>query len=294
MKQDLPLIDTALVHHLIASQFSKWRDLRIEPVAASGWDNRTFHLGKKMLVRLPSAAEYELQVDKEHKWLPKLAAALPVSIPTPLELGKPEEGFPWKWSIYRWIEGESIASVLVEDLPTLASDLSGFLNALHQVDTTGGPLAGPHSFYRGGALSTYDSETRKAINLLKGEIDERAAVCIWETALSSSWKNPPLWVHGDISAGNLLVQSGKLSAVIDFGQLSIGDPACDLVINWTLFQGESREIFQGLLPFDKETWERARGWALWKSLLVAAGLTKTSNFESKRCWHIIKEVTDPY
>jgi aminoglycoside phosphotransferase (APT) family kinase protein len=290
MKPDLPVIDTALVHRLIASQFPKWQGLPIETVTASGWDNRTFHLGKKMLVRLPSAAEYAPQVDKEHKWLPKLAAALPVSIPTPLEVGKPEYGYPWKWSIYRWLEGETVAAVSVEDLPALASDLASFLLALHQVDTTGGPLAGIHSFYRGGSLSTYDSETRRAINLLKGEIDECAAVSVWETALSSSWTNPPVWVHGDISAGNLLVQSGKLSAVIDFGQLSIGDPACDLVANWTLFQGRSRKIFQESLPLEKENWERARGWALWKSLLVAAELTPASNFESKRCWHILKEV----
>ncbi len=290
MKKELPVIDASLVHHLIASQFPEWQGLPIEPVAMSGWDNRTFHLGKEMSVRLPSAAEYELQVEKEHKWLPQLAPALPIPIPVSLAIGKPEYGYPWKWSIYRWLEGKTVASASVDDLVAFASDLANFLNALHRIDTTGGPPPGLHSFYRGGSLSVYDADTRRAINSLKGKIDTNAAADVWETALSTSWNNPPVWVHGDISAGNLLVQSGKLCAVIDFGQLAIGDPACDLAINWTLFHGESREAFQRLLPLDKETWARARGWTLWKSLVVAAGFTNPSNSESKQCWGIIKEV----
>ncbi|MCH9634684.1 MAG: hypothetical protein S4CHLAM7_14380 [Chlamydiae bacterium] len=285
-----PVIDVSLVHHLIASQFPDWRDLPVEPVAMSGWDNRTFHLGKEMLVRLPSAADYELQVEKEHKWLPKLAPALPVSIPVPLAIGKPEHGYPWKWSIYRWLEGETVASTPVSDLVAFATDLSSFLNALHRIDTTGGPSPGLHSFYRGGSLATYDADMQRAIHSLKGKVDSSLATDIWERALSTSWKKPPVWVHGDISAGNLLVQKGKLGGVIDFGQLSIGDPACDLAINWTLLQGESRTAFQNGLSLDKDTWARARGWTLWKALVVAAGFTNPSNSESKQCWRIIEEV----
>jgi aminoglycoside phosphotransferase (APT) family kinase protein len=133
-----------------------------------------------------------------------------------------------------------------------------------------------------GSLTAYAS--------LKDRIDTAAATEVWESALLTSWEKPPVWVHGDISAGNLLVQNGKLSAVIDFGQLAIGDPACDLAIYWTLFHGKSREAFKKALPLDKGTWARARGWTLWKALVVAAGLTNPNNSESQQCWRIIDEV----
>lgn len=290
MKNESPNIDASLVRRLINSQFPQWKSLPIEPVAMSGWDNRTFHLGKDMSVRLPSAADYELQIEKEHQWLPKLALNLPLSIPIPLEMGKPEHGYPWKWSIYQWLEGESANSASINDLAEFAADLANFLIVLHKIDTTGGPAPGLHSFHRGGSLSVYDADTRQAIASLESKIDASSATAVWEAALSTSWKNPPIWVHGDISAGNLLVKAGKLCAVIDFGQLALGDPACDLAINWTLFHGKSREIFQKVLYLDKDTWARARGWTLWKALVVAAGFTNPNNTESSQCWHIIDEV----
>jgi len=205
-------------------------------------------------------------------------------------MGKPEYGYPWKWSIYRWLDGETAASTKIGDLVELAIDLAGFLTALQRIDATGGPSPGLHSFFRGGSLSVYDNETRRSITSLKDKIDAVSATEVWEVALSTSWKRPPVWIHGDISAGNLLVQKGKLCAVIDFGQLAIGDPACDLAINWTLFHGKSREAFQKMLPLDQGTWARARGWTLWKTLVVAAGLTNPNNSESKQCWRIIEDV----
>lgn len=284
------IIDASLVRRLVDSQFPQWKNLPIRPVTVDGWDNRTFHLGKNMSVRLPSAANYELQVEKEHKWLPKLAPYLPLPIPVPLAMGKPAHGYPWKWSIYQWLEGESACAAPIHDLAAFATDLARFLSALHRVDTTGGPAPGFHSFYRGGSLSVYDSDMRRAIDSLKGKINTAAANAIWEEALSSSWENPPVWVHGDISAGNLLVKMGKLCAVIDFGQLAVGDPACDLAVNWTLFHGKSREIFQRALSLDKNTWARACGWALWKAAIVAADFTNPNNAESARCWRVIDEV----
>lgn len=290
MKEENIVIDVFLVRRLIASQFPQWKELSINPVATSGWDNRTFHLGEDMSIRLPSAADYELQVEKEHQWLPKLAFGLPFPISAPLAMGKPEYGYPWKWSIYRWLDGETAAYAKIGNLPEFAIDLADFLTALQRIDATDGPPPGLHSFFRGGSLSVYDNETRHSITSLKDKIDATMATEVWEAALSTSWKNPPVWVHGDISAGNLLVQKGKLSAVIDFGQLVIGDPACDLAINWTLFHGKSRESFQKALPLDQETWARARGWTLWKALVVAAGLTNPNNSESKQCWRIIEDV----
>lgn len=223
-------IEETLVQRLIASQFPQWKDFLIRPVARSGWDNRTFHLGETMLVRMPSAAEYAAQVEKEHCWLQKLAPFLPLPISTPIALGNPGEGYPWKWSIYRWIEGETATSQTITDLADFAVDLADFLLALQRIDSTGGPQPGLHSFYRGGPLTVYDADTRKALTVLRSKVDFHTANGIWELALSTSWKGPLVGVHGDIGAGNLLVKNGRLSAVIDFGQLTVGDPACDLAI----------------------------------------------------------------
>ena len=172
----------------------------------------------------------------------------------------------------------------------VAIDLATFLLALQCIDTAGSPLPGPHSFYRGGSLTTYDGETRQAIAALKDKIDANAAIEVWEAALATTWQNPPVWVHGDISPSNLLLRKGQLSGVIDFGQLTAGDPACDLAIAWTLFENESRKIFRAHLPLDDGTWARGRAWALWKALLVSAGFTKTHAIETSRSWHIIGEV----
>lgn len=284
------IIDEKLVCRLIASQFPHYSNLPVKPVAVGGWDNRTFHLGKDMLVRLPSAEQYELQVEKEQQWLPQLASLLPVPIPTPLAKGMPGEGYPWKWSIYRWLEGETIVSANLSNLNEIAKDLATFLTAFHQIDSSGGFKPGMHSFYRGGDLKIYDPETRQAIDYLKGKIDTDHATEIWETALNTSWQGTPVWVHGDISAGNLLVKNGKLCAVIDFGQLSVGDPACDLAITWTLFAGDSRKIFREMLALDKGTWFRGQAWALWKALIVAAGIVNTNAMEVQKSCHIINEL----
>jgi aminoglycoside phosphotransferase (APT) family kinase protein len=274
----------------VASQFPQWKDLPIQPVAVGGNDNRTFHLGSEMLVRLPSAAAYALKVDKEHIWLPKLAPLLPLSIPEPLVMGEPGEGYPWQWSIYRWIDGDTAASAHISDLEDFATRLAEFLNALHKIDTTDGPQPGQHNFFRGGDLAVYDGETRKALKEINGKINTDAATRLWEDALNTSWSHLPVWVHGDMAVGNLLVSKGKLSAVIDFGGLAVGDPACDLVIAWTFFHGKSREAFMKMLPLDTGTWTRARAWALWKALIVAAGLVQTNAVEAGHSWRTIKEL----
>lgn len=284
------IIDSTLVRKLIDSQFPQWKHLEVKPVARSGWDNRTFHLGDTMLVRMPSAAEYEQKVEIEQYWLPILAPLLPLQIPTPIEMGRPGSGYPWNWSIYRWIEGETAAQAQITDTIKFAKDLAQFLIALHKIDPTNGPVPGPHNFYRGGSLHVYDVQTRQALIILKDKIDVTVATQIWEIALATTWNKPPVWVHGDISLGNLLVQNGKLSAVLDFGGLAIGDPACDLAIAWTFFKGESREVFRTILNLDEGILARGRGWTLWKALIVAAGICETNNIEGKDCWRIIDEV----
>jgi aminoglycoside phosphotransferase (APT) family kinase protein len=283
-------IDVPLVRRLITTQFPEWADLPIKSVEFSGWDNRTFHLGAHMTVRLPSAEEYSSQVEKENFWLPKLAPLLPLPIPVPLAMGKPAEGYFWNWSIYRWLDGKTASIERIDDLNLFATALAEFLAALQQCDSTGGPMAGQHNFYRGGALTTYDEETRQAIVTLRNEIDADAVTAVWNEALASTWHSSPVWIHGDVAIGNLLVEKGKLSAVIDFGQLGIGDPACDLAIAWTFFKGKSRDAFCTTLSLDSATWARGRGWALWKALIVCAALPGTNQLEVEKSRWVIDEI----
>ncbi len=259
-----------LVRRLIDDQFPKWGHLPIQQIEPGGWDNRTFRLGSTMTVRLPSHAAYEAQVAKEQQWLPTLAAHVPVAIPVPIAEGLPSDEYPWHWSIYRWIEGTTAHDAAISDLKTFAGDVAQFLLALQRTNPVGGPSPGPHNFYRGGSLAVYDRETREAIQVLDSQIDIASATAVWDAALESCWDDPPVWVHGDISSTNLLVQNGRLRAVIDFGCLGIGDPACDLVIAWTFFSGLSREAFCRHLEADDRTWARARGWAIWKALITLA------------------------
>lgn len=160
---------------------------------------------------------------------------------------------------------------------------------MQQCDPTDGPIAGPHNFHRGGTLTHYDLEAREAIENLREIIDTDAVTQIWNTALASRWEKPPVWVHGDIALGNLLVKKGQLSGVIDFGLLGIGDPACDLAIAWTLFTPETRKIFQKALSLDENTWARGRGWALWKALINWA-----SSKDLKESKQVISEVLVDY
>jgi len=268
-------IDTSLVHKLIATQFPQWTHLPISSVKHGGWDNRTFHLGEHMSVRLPSAAQYADKVEKEQYWLPRLAHYLPLPIPTPIAMGKPTQDYPFPWSIYRWIDGQIASAEHINDMNQFAADLAHFLNALEKIDTTNGPIAGPHNFYRGGSLKIYDAETQQAIDKLDDAIDAHIVKKIWQLTLASTWNKSPVWVHGDIAPSNLLVKNGELTAVIDFGGLGIGDPACDFAIAWTFFESESKDIFRTTLAVDDDTWNRARGWALWKALITYAQLAGT-------------------
>lgn len=283
-------IGVALVARLVATQFPRWAHLPITPVSSGGWDNRTFHLGEQMTVRLPSAEQYALQVEKEHRWLPKLAPLLPLPIPFPLAMGAPGEGYEWPWSIYRWLDGEIATHPLIEDLAQFAASLAEFLTCLQRVDASDGPPPGRHNFFRGGPLTVYDGETRQAISVLGDRIDATAAVAIWETALAADWRGTPVWFHGDVSPGNLLVDEGRLTAVIDFGTSGVGDPACDLAIAWTFFHDESRRTFREAMPGDEAMWARGRGWTLWKALIVLAALPGTNSAEARNAQRVLNEV----
>lgn len=257
-------INEQLVRQLLNAQFPQWAILPITPVQSAGTDNALYRLGNDMCIRLPRIASAALYVEKEQKWLSKIAPHLLLSIPVLLGKGNPQGNYPWNWEVYRWLEGENAYLEPIVDLHQAAVDLALFLQALQQIDSAEGPPS-----RRGQSLATQDPDTRKALAQLSGIIDTQAAKKIWETCLQApAWDKPPVWLHGDLLPTNLLVQNGRLSAVIDFDSLGIGDPACDLIVAWSVLTRESREIFRVTLDVDDATWIRGKGWALSIALII--------------------------
>lgn len=270
-------VDVALVGRLLAAQFPHWAALPLTPVHSAGTDNALYRLGSDLVVRLPRIEQASGQVEKEHRWLPRLAPHLPLAIPVPLAKGRPGEGYPWPWSVYKWLAGENATIQRIADAGQAARELADFLAALHRIDPTDGPSPGMHNSYRGLPLATRDTETRAAIGELSSMLDAEAVTATWEAALQApAWQGPPVWIHGDLSPLNLLVEGGRLSAVIDFGCLGVGDPACDLQVAWNLLSGESRDSFRTALRFDDATWARGRGWALSVGLIALPYYQRTN------------------
>jgi aminoglycoside phosphotransferase (APT) family kinase protein len=287
-------IDTDLARRLIDSQFPQWSHLPVAGVEVDGWDNRSFRLGSELTIRLPTGDWYAQQVAKEQRWLPVLAPRLPLPIPTPVARGEPGAGFPYPWSVYRWIDGEIAMDARTDDLPGFASRLAGFLAALRGVDATGGPPPGEHNFFRGGPLGTYEDEAMEAVAVLGAEIPRDAVMRAWEDAMRTSWERDPVWLHGDVATGNLLVRDGRLAAVLDFGCSGVGDPACDTVIAWTFLSGASRDRFRAELGVDAGTWSRGRGWALWKALITLVGHLERGSPDAALSRRDIREVLADY
>ncbi len=272
-------IDTSvsLVVQLLHAQFPQWASLPIEPARSAGTGNALYRLGDDMVVRLPRIPSAVDQVDKEQKWLPILAPRLPLSIPTPLGRGKPNEDYPWHWSVYRWLKGRDATIEPIVNPLQAATDLAQFIAALQQIKDIDGPPPGQHNFYRGVPLATRDQETRAAIADLHDVLDPDEVTRLWETAIEAPvWNDQPVWLHGDLHAGNLLVRKGRLSGVIDFGGLGVGDPACDVMAAWVFLSAENRGAFRAALQVDDATWARARGWAL-SFGLIALPYYQTTN-----------------
>ncbi|MEH7382266.1 aminoglycoside phosphotransferase family protein [Bacillus sp. JJ1533] len=286
-------IDVDLVSKLITRQFPEWSNLEIKPVKKSGNDNRTFHLGNSMGVRLPSDEAYVPQVEKEQKWLPILAKHLSVPISEPLAKGEPSRDYPYPWSVNKWLDGETLTIENIDDINIFANDLGEFLVDLQSIDNIGGPLAGEHNFYRGGDIVVYNDECRDAINNIN-IFNKHLMKEIRELALTSKWAGEPVWVHGDIAPGNILIKNGMLCAVIDFGILGVGDPSCDAAMAWTFFDDSSRKIFRNALNFDEETWNRARGWALWKALITYNYNKQSNKTIADESSNIIKVILNDY
>ena len=263
------LIDEALVRRLLGAQLPQWADRGLRRVESAGTDNAIFRLGDDLAVRLPRVEWAAGQPEKEHRWLSSLAPWLPLPVPVPLALGKAAEGCPWPWSVCPWLKGEAVSLDRIDDEGRLAGDLAGFVAALHRTDPAGGPAPGAHNFYRGVALARRDSRTRAAIGAVADMLDADELTAAWEAALAApAWEGPGVWIHGDLQAGNLLCHQGRLSAVIDFGGLGVGDPACDLIVAWNLLTAQGRGVFRLALEVDDATWARGRGWALSTALIA--------------------------
>ncbi|MCH1430871.1 MAG: phosphotransferase [Chlamydiales bacterium] len=285
-------IDVKLARELVSRQFPEWSSLSITDLSCGGgWDNCCFHLGKDKLLRFPSAKEYAHQVEKEHQYLDFLASRLPLKVPHPVAIGEAEEGlYPWKWSVYLWIKGKKLARSTARNIGGVAEDLAMFLSDLYSIDSHTGPKAGKENFYRGSSPLIYDKEFKEGLSKLSNKFDKLKLLKIWEASCDSLWEGNGVWIHGDISPDNLLVNDGKLCAVIDFGLMAIGDPACDLAIAWNFFEEKERLIFKACLDIDKYCWERAKAWALWKATITLAGMCSVNNTDSKRAESIIWEI----
>ena len=291
MHADEVATDAGLVRRLIAAQFPLWADLPVVPVASAGTDNALYRLGDNMVVRMPRIHWATGQIEMECRWLPLLAPHLPLAIPTPLAVGEPAEGFPWAWSVYGWLDGDNATLDRLADPDQAARDLAAFIHALQAIDPAGGPKPDPETLGRGVPLATRDAKTREAIASLDGLIDTSAAMAAWEAALAAPvWQGPPVWLHGDLQSGNLLAVDGRLTAVIDFGVLTVGDPACDLMVAWNLFTAAPRAAFRQAIAVDEATWARGRGWGLSPALVALPYYRETNPGLAAIARHAIAEV----
>lgn len=280
--------DAALVRRLLAAQFPQWSERTIEPVVSYGTDHDIYRLGADLAARLPRIGWATDQAAKEAKWLPRLAPHLPLALPVPLAMGHPADGYPFDWSVCTWLPGEN-ANGTITDLDLAAVDLAAFVVALRQIDTTGAHRRPPHG--RGAPLAENDDQVRRSIAQLGDRIDADAALRAWQESLDApAWDGPEVWVHGDLLPGNLLVVDGRLSGVIDFGGLNVGDPACDLQPAWNVFSGDSRARFRAELEVDDASWLRGRGWALCQAVSALPYYWDTNPGMIRQASHALAQV----
>ncbi|MER6450099.1 aminoglycoside phosphotransferase family protein [Streptomyces venezuelae] len=283
-------VDEDLVRRLIADQFPRWAGLSVERLPSGGTVNVLYRLGDGMVVRLPMLAGGAEDVATEREWLPRLARRLPTPVPELLGAGVPAQGYPWSWSVYRWLDGEDPEAGALEEPVALARDLAGFVAAMRSVTLTGAPKA-----YRGGPLAALDAPTRAAIGQLREipeeGVDRDAVAAVWEDALRAPvGDGPPVWLHADLMPGNLLVDGGRLSAVIDFGCMGVGDPSCDLFPAWNLLTPAARTVFREELGVDDAAWRRGRGRTLSQALIALPYYRMTNRAMAANARHVIREV----
>jgi aminoglycoside phosphotransferase (APT) family kinase protein len=271
-------MDEALVHRLLAAQFPQWAELSLRRIEPSGTVNAIFRLGDKYSVRLARREGPTTPESRELMWLPSLAPLVPLEVPLPIAQGQPGSEYPWFWEIHTWVEGETVP---IEEIDAIqaARDLAAFVAALQRIDSAGGPQG------RGVPLARRDEEFRYWLARFDGD---SAVSDVWESALAAlPWNGPPVWHHGDLDVRNWLVRNKRITGVIDWGTMGVGDPACDVMVAWKLHSPAARDAFREALPTDDAMWARARGWVVSQAVAVLAYYTPENNpvlYHEAKCW----------
>ena len=269
-------VDVRLVRSLLAAQFPEWSRLPIEPVLPRGTDNALYRLGDELVARLPRTPRTDTALQSERTWLPRLAPQLPLAVPAPLADGEPGEGYPFRWAVYSWLEGENATSDRIADEAGLAADLAGLIAALQRIDPVGGPEPGQWNVFRGEPISRRDEAVRSSIAKLGDAVDGECVTEAWERDSSvPDWDRPPVWIHGDLDSRNLLARDGRLSGVVDWGCVAVGDPACDVMVAWKMLSPEGRRLFWNALEGDDATLARARARGLCPKLWAPFRITRS-------------------
>jgi aminoglycoside phosphotransferase (APT) family kinase protein len=283
-------VDDALVRGLLAEQLPQFVSLPLTRVEAWGTDHAIFRLGERLSVRLPKIAWAALQGEKESRWLPVLAPHLPIAVPVPVAMGEPADGYPFRWYVAPWLDGDNPDTDGSTDLRQLAVDLAAFVHALQRVDASRGPEPPPGR--RGGPLALADEFTRARAEELRGDTDVDGLLAVWDAGMHAPpWSRPSVWVHGDLSDGNLLLRDGRLTGAIDWGGLVAGDPAVDLMVAWNLFDADSRTVYRDALGFvDDDMWLRGRAWAASAAIQALPYYRVTNPNIVARSWRAVREV----
>ncbi|MFC9084850.1 aminoglycoside phosphotransferase family protein [Nocardiopsis dassonvillei] len=276
-----------LVRRLLRSHFPRWADLPLTLVPSYGTDHDVYRLGERLCVRMPRIGWASGQAEREAAWLSRLAPHLPLALPVQVGLGQPAEGYPFVWSVYEWLPGDN-ANGTIDDHERAAADLAGFVAAMRRVDTADAPSRARGA--RGCALAENDEQVRRAIHGLGDRVDGAALTRSWEESLAAPTWDRDAWVHGDLLPGNLLVDAGRLSAVIDWGGLNVGDPACDLQPAWNVFTGRSRALFLSALGTDEGAYLRGRGWTLCQAVIALDYYRETNPGMVRQVSHALAQV----
>lgn len=290
MHHDQLVSDAELVREILRDQQAQWADAPITEISSTGTDHALYRLGDDAVARVPLRPSATRPINTEFRWLPWLAERVPVEIPRPLARLEPTPVFPYHWSVHSWIDGECGTTAPI-NRALLAADLARVLRALHGLDPTGGPPSVEAYCWRGIPLRMRDPATRDAIASTRRSIDVAAVTSAWESALDTpEWTGPPVWVHGDVAAGNLIFREGRLAGLIDWACMAVGDPACDLVVVWELFDESSRATFRAELAIDDATWERGRGWALSTAVGALAYYEHSNPFMADQARHKLRSL----
>ncbi len=260
-------IDSAFVERLIRTQTPHWRDFPLRRIASSGTDNAMFRLGDRLLVRVPRRRSAIALLSKELDWLPQLQG-LPLEVPVPRYRGHAKRGLVLDFGVFDWMEGLIAVPERVADWHSTALALADFLNALHRKPICGAPPAGESNNRRGIALASLMEVTFPAIDAIADEIDAKGAHELWVNACAAEFQGPPVWLHGDLKADNLIIRDGALSGVIDWGLAAVGDPAADYAAAWSWIDQSARAAFRDHLGLKDSDWLRAKGWALYGAVIA--------------------------